>query len=557
LENLVGNYQILFKGGSKKDLYNISVDCYTPDKSYCNVLKPDCTPESYCVEDSPQNNANTNKKYCQQYTNPAKPTEKINIPQDQTQNCFYCCPKGYCAHKVGAASGSVINSKLEAMAPLKKDEETKIIMKDDKGAEIPNNKVSFELDETSKSICELDPGGVVKIAGGLLIASLAKESYDFVCKIKISYNEKQNSFWINMPVHISALGIDKTIDPLGSVKDFLTKKVPAEIRPLAYNPWSVGAKKEFLFYDSSGDRISSGIKWCVGDTTICATESDNCKLSATPDFGSFEARGKGVCMISANFNGEIAKLTENIIDPSPESNVQVYVEKSITSSDDYTVECYPPGTHKLDTCNWICMDGVWGKGMAGQPCENDCDCNLGSETAEDTLKCVPIKEGEIKGTCCKAGQCASENSCVDEGDKKMVGGVLSECSKGNWEQSGLKIVSNYQRTVLSSNNPTKSVSLQVTKSDLNTDKNVKTTVHTFFEKGSYNGNIEIYTINDKGEKIKELYNGVVDEDIPLSLPSEDFGTIPLLYQVTIKLTPSSPSDYLTYIGSSLVAEIQD
>ena len=82
-------------------------------------------------------------------------------------------------------------------------------------------------------------------------------------------------------------------------------------------------------------------------------------------------------------------------------------------------------------------------------------------------------------------------------------------------------------------------------------------MHTFFEKGSYNGNIEIYTINDKGEKIKELYNGVVDEDIPLSLPSEDFGTIPLLYQVTIKLTPSSPSDYLTYIGSSLVAEIQD
>jgi hypothetical protein len=548
LEELVGTYKILFSGGHKNAQYNISLDCYTPDKTYCDYANPDCSPGSYCVEDSPQNIALSAKKTCQTYTDAKGNT--VNMPKDKTQNCYYCCPKGYCAHKVNADLNNALISRIENMAPLKNGEEVKILLKDSRGNELTGNEVNFELGEVSKSICELDVDGTVIISSGLLSANPGISVYNPACKIKISYNSEKKSFWVNIPLDTSSFGSDMDIYPLGSTKDVISPS----IKPLAYSLWPVGANKEFLFYDSEGDKISSGISWQIleGESTVC-------RLAANKDFGIFEGLSEGKCTIIADFNGQTAALEQEIISPSAESNIQVYVEKTINSEEDYTIECYPPGTHKLDSCNWICRDGSWGKGMIGQTCENECDCNLGSESLEEALKCMPINEGENAGTCCKAGQCAGVNSCVDEGSKKMIGGVMSECTNvngiGKWERSGIVVRSSYERTVLTANNLPKEVNLEITKNDLSTGKPVIAKVHSFFEKGNYFGNIVITATDADGNEFS-LYTGdIAKENMEFTIPQNK---LPVAYKAKIT-TPKKMEDgkYFIYLGSTLVVEVQD
>ncbi len=51
-----GRFDVKFKGDEEGDQFNLSVNCYTPNKYNCDSSHDDCWPGSYCSQDNPTNN---------------------------------------------------------------------------------------------------------------------------------------------------------------------------------------------------------------------------------------------------------------------------------------------------------------------------------------------------------------------------------------------------------------------------------------------------------------------------------------------------------------------
>ncbi|MBN2095639.1 MAG: hypothetical protein JW727_06320 [Candidatus Aenigmarchaeota archaeon] len=110
LKEATGSYEISFAGKPTENVYNITVDCYTPDKTFCYSESPDCYPNSFCVEDSPSTLSSPGEKTCQTYKmvtyrlsgyTSGKPGFYETDTSIKNDTCFYCCPKGQCAHATG------------------------------------------------------------------------------------------------------------------------------------------------------------------------------------------------------------------------------------------------------------------------------------------------------------------------------------------------------------------------------------------------------------------------------------------------------------------------
>lgn len=217
------------------------------------------------------------------------------------------------------------------------------------------------------------------------------------------------------------------------------------------------------------------------------------------------------------------------------------------------IQCYNEGIQKIEDCNWVCKNGIWGKGgINNAPCEKDCDCNF---EGEPDYVCSPTATDISKKICCEKGGCAAETSCVQEGDKELIKGSIYVCRGGIWEGAGIRVDSDYSRAVLSEKKNKIEIALSVTKNDINTDEQVSVKAYHFFDKGNYNGNIRIVLVNENGEETRESYNQAVEETIELPLLGEGFENIPVVYKVKITAPDVSGGNYITYIGSSLVVEV--
>ncbi len=505
-----GEFDVKFKGDEEGNQFDLTVNCYTPDKYNCDSSHDDCWPGSYCSQDNPTNNFVSDDDI-------AKVKLGVRILNNNSDvKCWI--------------NGENILDETEFKDLVWSDEialEDYNLIACKVEAKEANSGFDAKLYQTKTGGSYFDFGD---IDGGIVTAPDCSISTKWRYTDSVSVDDWKNKFdyddssWEEKPQPFgSYLGIGCTKKP-----EMIYSPPPGEINLCDGVPCESLTSESWC--TNPGAMYEYCCKWVEEGQTACT--QDKLKTS-----------------------GDILYLRK-IIEP----NYYFFCCPNNTCA--HLGECYDEGSHRLTVagedgspCLWNCKNNRWGKQQEGAECEKDCDC-----ADSDENNCVPTLHDLSKKICCNIGECGLgvESRCTDDsyccpsGHSTIYKGNLCQCNAGSWTCSNTAIKTDYSRILFSKNSNKHETTLEVSETELRDINSANAKVLVFFDKKDYDGDITITGLENCSSFISTTKP--IDEKFEFdssSILSTDKG---LNCRLKIEAPGLDNDEYFFYTGSTLVLE---
>lgn len=537
IEKTSGEAYAKFIGNNLGNLFNLSVDCYTPNLYPCNPIKEECWPNSHCSEDNPANIFFDENKL-------ANPKFEIRFLGSSDQIKCYL-------------------SKIDEEGKVKTEEITGSINSQIAMGEY--NVISCEI-----TAANLGSGFDSQLEGYF---TFGDEDNSKQTKPENCENNAEWKYTTKTPEgNWHELNYDDSdwetgTQPFGSYINENLFKYPD--RPRA-----------FVCLGGIYDDINSNYckRYTHSDTILLNGVCQEVRLWGGSS-GAFESNSRWRCgcyetpIYSCNAYTACTYRSEKenklILENSGD---KIYLRKFIEPDYNFfccpnlscshkeletgSVECYNPGKYELNIkgetqdeadergCLWKCFNGEWSKLGRAEECNKTCDCNL---PGNEISNCVETLENLKKNICCPEGFCAKDlGECVQDQTEVRTQNGVCYCEQGFWNCMNTKIISTSKRKVIS-----KGIDREfdeISSGFLNSEKE-RIKVIVFFDRGNYDGEVLI----EGGEDCSFISSSTsITDRFEFESESTNKGTFDCKLEISAPEIQSGK--YFFYTGTSLIID---